>query len=358
MLQEFLHKNLITVTEDANFEKLIKTSLEITKRVSKDKAKILEYALIAFDPEIPADNQEIIEIQKQIIGNWQTFIPNTKDTEITIIRAVILEVLETVSKELSKACLIWFASRNVFKHYKLGREQEILTTFLLELGNKIEKEVSESWNFHPDYEINIPKITATTIDESDFAAGFTAATVKDAFNKGLKKQVNELKENQKEFAEQVSLMQMRTQLLWWKEASYSPSYKISYTKMKDGCLQLLLAYDYSDFIPERYPISVDYFLLETHKGLSAKADKKIKISDFLKMIEELSSDLKGILPEFTSEKERISFADFINGLIIGKLKAKQFEKYVGISDSVELLLNDITLWLFHDFHSIKLSLSK
>jgi len=128
--------------------------------------------------------------------------------------------------------------------------------------------------------------------------------------------------------------------------------------MKAGQLQVLLAYDYSNFIPEMYPVSVDYFLLETHKGLSASEDKKIKISEFLKMVEQSSSDIKNIVPEFTGDDRRISLANFINGLVHGKYEAKQFKNLVGVAEATELTLSEITLWLFHDLHSIKLSTSK
>lgn len=358
MIQEYLNAQFIQTTEDANFEKLKKTCADIAKKISKDKAKILAYSLIAFDPEVPADNKEVTEIKNLIIENWQTFLSNSKDTTLTIIRAVMLDALKVASKDTSSACLIWFASRNAFKYYKLGREKDMLTNFLKDIGNRIEGEVSESWNFSPDYEIDVPKVTAATIDEADFAAGVTAATIKEGVGKALKKQITELKENQKEFANQVSLMQMRTQLIWWKEAAYSPSQKATYKKMKDGELQVLLAHDYSDFVPVMYPVSVDYFLIETLKSLSTDAEKKTKISDFLKMIEEYNSKLKNIIPDFTGDDGRISIANFINGLVHGKYQAKQFKSLVGVADSTELTLAELTLWIFHDLHSIKLSTSK
>ena len=115
---------------------------------------------------------------------------------------------------------------------------------------------------------------------------------------------------------------------------------------------------YSDFIPEMYPVSVDYFLIETLKSLSASADKKSKISEFLKLVEQCNSELKNIIPDFTSDDGRISFANFIQGLSHGKYQAKQFKSLVGVTDSTELTLTEITLWLFHDLHSIKLSTSK
>jgi len=358
MIQDYLNEQFIQTTEDANFEKLKKTCADIAKKISKDKSKILAYSLIAFDPEIPADNKEIAEIKALIIETWQTFVPNSKDTWLTIVRAVMLESLELVSKETSSACLIWFTSRNSFKFYKLGREKNILTSFIKEIGNRIEGIVSERWDFNPDYEIEIPKVSAATIDEADLAAGITSATLKEAVGKAFKKQIAELKENQKLFVNQVALMQMRTQLLWWKEAGYSPLQKATYKNMKEGQLQVMLANDYSDFIPEMYPVSVDYFLIETLKSLSSSADKKTKISDFLKLVEQCNSELKNIIPDFTSDDGRISFANFIQGLTHGKYQAKQFKSLVGVADSTELTLAEITLWIFHDLHSIKLSTSK
>lgn len=364
MIQEYLNAQLITTTEDANFEKLTKACADLAKKIAKDKSKILVLSLVAFDPEIPANNQEIQEIQKLIIDNyWPTFLPNSKDTTITIIRAVILDVLKTVSKDTNSASLIWFASRNTLKHFKLGREKEMLTNFLLELGNRIEGEASESWTFYPDYAIEVPKVTAAVIDATELAVhvqptAINSGGLAEIINKALKKQIAELKENQKEFVHLNSLMHMRTQLLWWKEAGYSPLLKASYQELKDGQLQVLLAYDYSDFIPDMYPVSVDYFLIETHKNLSSNSGNKIKISEFLKLVEQAREDLKNVIAEFTGDDGRISFANFVQGLVHGKYQVKQFKDFVGVADKTELTLSELTLWLFHDLHSIKLSTSK
>jgi len=51
MIQEYLNEQFIQTTEDANFEKLKKTCADVAKKISKDKAKILNYSLIAFDPK-------------------------------------------------------------------------------------------------------------------------------------------------------------------------------------------------------------------------------------------------------------------------------------------------------------------
>lgn len=363
MIQEYLNFQFIKIKEDADVEKLQKVCADIVKKMGKDKAKILRYALIAFDPEIPADNPEIAEIKNLIIETWQTFLPNSKDTNLTIIRAVMLEVLQTVSRETSSACIIWFAIRNVIKHYKLGREEEILTKFLLELGNKIEKEVTESWSFSPDKEIEIPKLIPATVDSNELTPLLQANPMNgtgfaETINKALKKQVTEIKESQKTFLYLNSLMQMRTQLLWWKESGYSLSFKDSYKKLNEGALQVTLAFDYSSFIPEMYPISVDYFLSETHKSYTANGEKRDAISDLLKMIEQEKPTLKNIIPEYKGGEDRISLMNFIQGLVHGKFQVKQFKGLVGVANTAKITLNELTLWLFHDLHCTKLLTGK
>src|SRR5258706_10111315 len=121
---------------------------------------------------------------------------------------------------------------------------------------------------------------------------------------------------------------------------------------------MMLAYDYCDFIPEMYPVSADYFLAETHKGLSTNAEKKMKISEFLKTVEQSGSSIKNVVSEFMGDEGRISFANFARGLVHGKYRTKQFKDLVGVSDATELTLNEITLWLFHDLLSVKLASSK
>lgn len=390
MIQEFLNLQFIQISDDSNFEKLKKSCAEITKKIGKDRSKILSYSLIAFDPDVSAENPEIVEVNNIIINNWQTFLPNSKDTHITIIRAVMLEALRVVTKEKTEnACLIWYSLSHLFKYFKLGREKEILTNFLLEIGNQVEKKATERWTLYPGELIDIPEIVAATIDKAELEVHLKAAAVHsawggenpttqvqndlnwptffatraskglaDTLNKAFKKQVNEILIKQSDLIKQSALMNMRSQLLWWKEASYSYSLKNTYREMKEGAMQVTLAYDYSGFIPEIYPRSVDFFLLETQRYLSNDLDKKIKISEILKMIEQDNTQLKEVISSFSGEENRICFMRFIQGLVHGSYKVRQFKSLVGVADSNEITLGEFTLWLFHDLQSIKLSKSK
>lgn len=415
MLQEFLNSNLLPITDEGYFEKLKKTSEVIAKKLNKNKAKVLSYTLAAIDPDVPANNPDVIEIKELIIKNWKTFLTNSKDTPLTYIRAVMLEALEIVSKETNFACLIWLTGRNIQKYFKLiGKEKELITNFLLALGNKIESKATESWLLPSESKlqklsIEIKELTGVTIDKTtlqkklDDASGpnkqdgtpnFTspnphwsnagsnwswefapraAQGIADVVNKALKEQSKELSENQAliqdvvnklltqtqaEIFEKNSLLQMRAQLLWWKESCYSASLNQSYRGQPNGLLQILLANDYSTFVPVIYPTSVDYFLRETHRTLAEDENKKMKMSDILKQIKQSSTQLKTIFTEQSAEFGRISLLNFIIGFVWSKYTSKQLKNLVGISVNSEMTLSEFTLWLFHDLQSIKIPITK
>ena len=388
MIQKFLNERLIKTTDDTNVDKLKKACSEVVKKISKDKAKISSYTLVALDPQVQPDNSHILEVKQIIIDHWPTFLANSNDIPVTFIRAVMLDALETVSKESRIASLIWFSGRNAIKYYKLGGEKELLTNFILELGNRIETEVTETWSFSPDDEIEIPEIAVATIDKGEVEVILKAAAIHqpwgeggenptapsagnaewgkffaskaskgltDIVNKSLKKQAKEILINQGDFIYANNLFQMRTKLLWWKEACYSSSLKGSYKELKTGMLEVIMAHDYSSLVPVMYPNSVDYFLKETHNGLRTTVEKKVPVSEILKLIEEDKTNLKPILTENAGEEKRISFINFINGLVHEKYKVSQFKDIVGVDESTELTFAELTIWLFHDLHVIKIS---
>ena len=170
----------------------------------------------------------------------------------------------------------------------------------------------------------------------------------------ISKQVAEIIANQSNFIHWNSLFQMRTQLLWWKEAGYSISLKGSYKTLKVGYLQVVISNDYSSFVPSMYPSSVDYFLKETHNSICPSGETSIEIISFLKSIEENIPELKSILDEHSGDEGRVTLLDFIKGLVHGKFKVEQFKTLVGIDELTKTSLTELTIWLFHDFHSVKI----
>jgi hypothetical protein len=386
MIQNFLNHQFIKLTDDTSVSKLQKSSAKLIKNIGKNKSKIASYTLVAFDPQIAANNNIIVEVKQIITDNWPTFLGNTKDTTLTIIRAVILDALASVAKDGSLAAVIWAVGRNIIPKHKLGREESLLIGFLSEIGNENEKQAINLWSFSPDKTFEIPEINPTLIEKSEIEGVLKAAAIPatvgdggenpnttitdglwpkffatkaakgltDIVNKAAKKQIADILEEQVDFLYKTSFFQMRTQLLWWKEAAFSNSTQTTYRNIDNNMLQLAIVVDYSAIIPTLFPISVDYFLKEAYRNFASDADTKLKLSKILESIYSDREKLKPILKNEDILDERISLLAFIIGLVHEKFTSNQFKDLVGISDSTEISKADFLIWLFHDLQAIKL----
>jgi hypothetical protein len=339
MLQEFLNQNFISITEDPNVEKLKKAAEDVVKKLNKNRQYIITYALIAFDPHIEVNNPIIKEVQEIIIKYWPTFNANSKDTPVTYIRAVILEALQEISKDLNIACIIWLTVRNVIKYYTLGREIDILTEFFLSLRKKVNDSAINDWSNFKDEKDNLTELS-------------------EPLNKDeVKNNFNWVSQNLLNTKQNIGIIHRFTQLLWWKESCYSPTFNSSYRDLTSPKLLLALAIDYSEIIPPIYPSNADYFLVEFYINI-APDDKKIKLFDLIKSIDDSKTEFSKVFGEYSIEVGRITFLNFIKGLIGEKYNIKQFKELVGIKSSIEITSSDFILWLFHDMQSQKIIKTK
>jgi hypothetical protein len=385
MIQQYLNAQLISTSEDTNIDKLQNSSVQIAGLLKEKKAKILKYTLASLDPFIDADNPEITEAKGVIIENWRTFVTSSSDTALTIIRSVILEALSQISVEDQYAEIIWFSGRDVIRYFKLGREKDILVNFLLQLGNRIQKEATREWSFGPDRKLKVPEIENALISKAELEVQFKAASlhkdwggentsttatndknwstlfstrvskgIQDVFNKAFRKQALSFKTSQETFLYDSLLIQMRTHLLWWKEANYSDLLNNSYATVAESILPIVLAKDISNFIPYTYPVSVDYFLKEVHNKLSSQGNSKKTILEIITAVKQNASSIIEYVNDDVDYSSRISLLVFIIGLIKGDVEISDFKKLVGIDETANLTLAELTVWLFHDVTVSKL----
>jgi len=411
MLQNYLNANLLALTDDGDFKKLKKSADDIAKKLVKSKTKIVSYTLSAIDPDLSVNNTDMSEVRETMIKNWSTFATNAKDTPLTYIRAVILEALSSISDNINHSLLIWFASRNIVQYHKLiGKEKEIVLEFLEKLGNNINKKANQEWalsNNDPLSKISFElkeisryllnddtlikyledavgpqnKTGSTNFDspnphwpnsaanwsyEFPSRAAKGIKTVVDACMKAIVTITNEnkntiqnsltkaLEQVQEEVSNRTKSLQLRSELLWWKEAGYSSSTDKCYDDLDENILGIFLAYDYSSFIPTIYPKSVDYFLKETYKELKGNIAEELTLEDFLQTIQEHTEELKSILSSEYAFEGKSTLLNFINGLIWNKHQLAQFEELVGIPLNIKLAPNELTTWLFHDIQLVKI----
>ncbi len=154
-------------------------------------------------------------------------------------------------------------------------------------------------------------------------------------------------------SEKSNSLQLRSELLWWKEASYSPSTDKSYREIVDGIIEIIIAKDYSSFVPIIYPKSADYFLKETYLNLKNKNQEEIELKSLITALENNSTELRQLFPETNAEAGKITLLSYLLGIIWGKYQVSQFEEVLGFAATVKLFPAELTLWLFHDFQLLK-----
>ncbi|HUV51025.1 MAG TPA: GTPase-associated system all-helical protein GASH [Anaerolineae bacterium] len=188
ILQSFLDKRFIKTDESENIANLNKAVAELQKRLSKNKEKIITYTLVALDPTISDDEPIVQEVEALIIKKWSAFrnsVAKTKDIPITYVQAVILEALNNLSKDENLAAIIWHTGCNIISHYKLAGQEEVLTHFLLEIGNKVEEVARNNWSILENakidaiapIELTLPKVSQGRVGEAELQGHLIAAAV-------------------------------------------------------------------------------------------------------------------------------------------------------------------------------------
>jgi len=188
ILQSFLDHRFIKTDDSENIANLNKTVVELQKRLSKNKGKIIAYTLVALDPTISGDDSVVQEVEALIIKKWQTFrnsVAKTKDTPIVYIQAVILDALNKLSNDENFAAIIWHTGYNIISYYKLAGQEEVLTHFLLEIGNKVEEVGRKNWSILENakidtldsIELTLPKISQGKVGEAELQGHLKAAAV-------------------------------------------------------------------------------------------------------------------------------------------------------------------------------------
>jgi hypothetical protein len=348
MLQEFLNNNFMVITEDANHGKLKKASDELVKKIQKAKSKVSIYTMIALDPEISPDNPDVVEVKDLIIKFWSTFPSSYKDTPVTYIRAVILEALKSSAIDLNTASLIWYSGKNVIRYYSLLKQKDLLLGFILEQGNKIEDETYARWS-----NISDVKIDKLTLDLKGLPGEAVEKTELDKNLKEVRSTINKIAAWSASDTDQNKLTQLKTNLLWWKEARYSNTFKSSYRGLEPEELQFSLALDFSHLVPTVHPKSAEVFLKEVYLDLAGGEDKKVRLNEISRKIE-ASAKLKHLFRSYTLESGRISLSSFYQGLSQGLYDQKQFKNLVGVKESTEILSSELVEWLFNDFQAQKI----
>lgn len=156
----------------------------------------------------------------------------------------------------------------------------------------------------------------------------------------------------------TAALQRRTNLLWWKEARFSPSARLSYRKMSPFEAAVLMAFDMHRHIPTFSPTSVVAFLWETVIGLpTIEEDKEFPIRHLVDKTRDTS-----ILAELRTQAGNLVAAPAGRGSILGlvghpevalQIDDHRFRNLVGVKPDTMLTLPGWSVWLFRELQAAR-----
>ena len=153
-------------------------------------------------------------------------------------------------------------------------------------------------------------------------------------------------------------LRRRTSLLWWKEALFSPSARMSYRDMSAFDAAVLMAFDLHQHIPTFSPASVAAFLRETATALpTIDHEQRVSIRELLAKTLE-----SGVLAEVRAETGKLVTAPAGRGSILSlighpdavpQIDDRRFRDIVGVKPDATLALADWSVWMFRELQAAR-----
>ena len=430
VLLRFLSKGLIDVGgDDDKLGRLRQTATDLTEILEKCPAKASPFALVAFDPDVPATDPTIAEAEEALRKRWETYVNTFADTPVAVFRAILLDALIGACEKNDTVAAAFVASaRNVLPLMEVGEEREIWIDIVGDNERKVEERAEREWatpasisvpdvkfKFESASEIDIriaskktsasslkPKFEAAAGPHSNNPAEGTqrntegneympqsnphewvyefgtlmAEAVGDAINRAVgslsvegldlpefsQDITNVMSEHLRTTLQAVSSattgIQRRTNLLWWKEALFSPSAGKSYRDMRSFEATALMALDMHRNIPTFSPASVAAFLREAVIALpTMDQDERVAIRELVEKARDAS-----ILEELRTEAGNLVGAPVGRSSILGLIGHSEavpqiddgmFRDFVGVKPDTSLTLPDWAVWIFRELQAAR-----
>lgn len=338
VLLRFLSCGLIDVGgDDAKLEKLRRTASDLTVALKKIPSKATSFALVAFDPDAPSNDPVIHEAIEALKKRWPTYVNTFSGTPVAVIRAMLLDALVQAARGDDKVAVAFATSaRNALPFMEAGGERAIWADVLGEIERQVDIRAETEWATPASISVQAMKFAAPPavevktspgkVNKDDLHKKFEAAAGPNnragaategnrywpnshqqwvyEFTPRLADAVAEtidavaakfsvapidFSEPLRQLATAVSThveatlnavsgatagLQRRTNLLWWKEALFSPSARVSYRELPGAGAAALMAFDLHQQVPTFSPASVAAFLRETVLSLPTVDDQK------------------------------------------------------------------------------------
>ena len=411
-LQELLNLGLLDIgSDDSRLIKMEATGAVLVKHLLSNPALVIPATLIAIDRDADEDDPILRLVDKQLVNQWKTIRNTHVNSPRELLRSIIIQALSALGPDQPRmAALIWHTAFSPISHNqaRLGKEGKLVRKLLQDFQERAENAATARVNFSvpplkkprkrkpTQFDVQLqdkdfiddirraagPTDSAGTSltdpnphwpNEADpwsheFTPRMTAALVK-AVNFGMKQvliPIDEELQSQRNDLEQLltshlETIQTRTagrlDVLWWSEAKYSPSLKLSYRDMPRAVAAVAMAHDLSTLVPAMAPASVTYILGEAIAAISRNDSKpeRWSVETLLDTVRTSHSDLREAIPDTTTANGRVPLLELVAKAIGGhRVTRKEVRGRTGNDSGLELSLPDFSMWMFRDIQARRL----
>ena len=335
-LLTFLEHGVIDLGGDDNkLEKLRSTAIDLSSSLKDSPSNTVRYTLVAADPNILSTDPTIEEAMKALRAQWTTVANAYKDGyPVAILRAILLEALVQSAREDDSIAVAFVnTARNALAYSESSSESPVWKAAVSEIETKVDARAESEWATpemitvsplgyttpNPEQlEQESPVVDRDGLNQrilsasgpwgnvepknpmfpqnhqnwgTNFASRMAPA-IADAIDKIAEELIPEpadlsapLSALAKAVADHVDKaltsfsgatagLQRRTNLLWWKEALYSPSAHESYLDLPAFEAAALMALDLHQQVPSYSPASVSAFLKEAIRCLPTTEEQE------------------------------------------------------------------------------------
>jgi hypothetical protein len=186
IFDDFLLAGLIPIGGDDHvYDKLIKASKNLEEILKKDKAKVINYTLVALDSNVTENEPVLAEVEDVVTQEWKLIRFQFTNMPIAIYRGIILQALDNLgTNDPLFAAIIWHSGCDIFTLYrKKTKESEILSMFLYKMGDLAEEAAIKEWSIDgepkgirlPAFQLDI-KVSNVEVDLNELTEYFIAAS--------------------------------------------------------------------------------------------------------------------------------------------------------------------------------------
>lgn len=313
--------------DDSRLEKLRLTAKDLSSVLKKAPAKTVSFTMVAADPGIASGDPSIQEAMAALRKQWETVSNAFSSPPVAILRAILLDaIVQAARADESISVAFVNTARNALAHAETADEAVVWREAVGEIEAKVDARAEQEWatpemilvdplQYTPPAAVAL-KFKAPTVDREAlqseiqrasgpwggnssnqhspnnspqaWAASFAdkmataIANELEALGKGLAPAPVDLTQPLTTLAKAITThvekalasfsgatagLQRRTNLLWWKEALYSPSVHESYLDLPAFEAAALMALDLHQQVPTYSPASVSAFLKEAIRCL-------------------------------------------------------------------------------------------